>query len=233
MRQVRVDELMDDPGLEPARHALALKGLACLNAASFGAHYLWEEIAKVARAKSTNKLSILEIASGGGDILLELTRKAEKAGLELEITGSDRSHAAVQISRQKFASLGSRVNFIAIDALADQFPENFDIVSTSLFTHHLDCAQVTLLLRKMYAAARSCVIVSDLERSRLNLALVWLAARVLTTSDVVHYDAPVSVRASYTAPEFLNLATEAGLNNATIKRVFPCRFLFTAQRNVD
>jgi hypothetical protein len=85
----------------------------------------------------------------------------------------------------------------------------------------------------MYGAATRSVIISDLERSQLNLALVWIATRVLTRSEVVHYDGPVSVRAAYTAEEFLQLANAAGLENARVKRVFPCRFIFTAQRYVN
>ena len=233
MKQVRVAELMDDPALDPIRHAHALQGLARLNAASFGAKYLWDEIVKVAKTHSTNKLRLLEIASGGGDVLVELAKRSKQAGLELEITGSDMSPTAVALARQKFSDINPGVNFIAIDALNDQFPSNFDIVTTSLFTHHLDSDQLGLLLGKMYGAATRCVIISDLERSPLNLALVWIATRVLTQSDVVHYDGPVSVRAAYTAPEFFQLATNAGLKNANLKRVFPCRFMFTAQRHVD
>ena len=231
MKQVRVDELMDDPGLDPSRHAAALDGLARLNKASLGAKYLWDEIARVARASSTDNLRILEIASGGGDIVLELAKRARESGLKLQITGSDRSSTAVEIARQKFSREYPEVQFISIDALADQFPADFDIVTTSLFTHHLDGAEVILLLRKMYEAAQKCVIVSDLERSALNYSMVWIATRVLTTSDVVHFDGPVSVRAAYTAPEFLELSAQAGLRNATVKRVFPCRFLFSAQKN--
>jgi 2-polyprenyl-3-methyl-5-hydroxy-6-metoxy-1,4-benzoquinol methylase len=233
LKQVRVAELMDDPGLDPARHAHALEGLARLNKASFGAKHLWDEIVRVAKTNSTDKLRFLEIASGGGDVLLELAKRAEKAGLKLEITGSDLSPTAVALAQQKFSKINPKVNFIAMDALNDNFPASFDIVSTSLFTHHLDSDQLALLLRKMYGAATRCVIISDLERSRLNLALVWMATRVLTQSEVVHYDGPVSVRAAYTASEFLQLAADAGLKNASIKRVFPCRFMFTAQRHVD
>jgi 2-polyprenyl-3-methyl-5-hydroxy-6-metoxy-1,4-benzoquinol methylase len=233
LKQVRVAELMDDPALDPIRHAHALQGLARLNAASFGAKYLWDEIVKVAKAYSTNKLRLLEIASGGGDVLVELAKRAKQTGLELEITGSDMSQTAVALARQTFSDINPGVNFIAIDALNDQFPSNFDIVTTSLFTHHLDSDQLGLLLGKMYSAATKSVIISDLERSPLNLVLVWIATRLLTQSDVVHYDGPVSVRAAYTASEFLQLATNAGLENASIKRVFPCRFMFTAQRHVD
>jgi 2-polyprenyl-3-methyl-5-hydroxy-6-metoxy-1,4-benzoquinol methylase len=224
---------MDDPALDPARHALALEGLARLNAASFGAKYLWDEIAKVARSHSTDRLRILEIASGGGDVLLELAKRSEQAGLKLEITGSDFSQTAVELGKRKFSEISPKVNYVSIDALSDQFPEDFDIVSTSLFTHHLDADELVILLRKMYSAAKRSVIISDLERSRLNFVLVWIATRVLTQSDVVHYDGPVSVRAAYTASEFLQLATGAGLKNASIRRVFPCRFMFTAHRNVD
>ena len=77
----------------------------------------------------------------------------------------------------------------------------------------------------MAAAAGQLVLVNDLVRSRVNLTLVALAARLLTTSRVVWTDASLSVRAAFTVHELRKLAIAAGLNYTTINRRFPCRMI--------
>ena len=69
----------------------------------------------------------------------------------------------------------------------------YDVVTCSLFLHHLDDEQAVAFLRWAAATAAHQVLVNDLERSGLGLALAHVAVRLLTTSDVVHTDGPRSV----------------------------------------
>jgi hypothetical protein len=82
----------------------------------------------------------------------------------------------------------------------------------------------------MAAATRHVLLVNDLLRSRINLALVYLGSRLVSRSDVVHTDGPRSVRAAFSASEVLALADVAELHGATIKRCWPCRFLLKWMR---
>ena len=222
---------MDDPNLDPSVHAKALAGLARLNKLSRGSEPIWAEVSKIAARNKLSNLTLLDIASGGGDILLDLAQRARASGLNLRITGSDFSSTAVGLAKSRFEQESNSMDFITLDALRDPFPGRFDIVTTSLFTHHLDSQQVILLLEKMHQAASKCVIVSDLDRSLLNLIMVWIATRIATRSEVVHYDGPVSVKAAYTANEFLKLAQQAGLDNARVRPSFPCRFLLSLYKD--
>ena len=122
------------------------------------------------------------------------------------------------------------VEFFKLDVIKDEFPKDFDVITSSLFFHHLDPEHIVPLLSKMFSSAKSMVLVSDLERSRHNLALVWLLTRVATTSSVVKYDGPVSVRAAYKIDEMKELARDAGCDNVTFTRHFPCRYLLRWQK---
>jgi 2-polyprenyl-3-methyl-5-hydroxy-6-metoxy-1,4-benzoquinol methylase len=221
---------MDDPGLDPKRHQAALQGLERLNTFSFGLSVVSQPIAALSREVHGRPLRLLDIASGGGDLPLGLAALALKTGIPLEVVGSDCSDTAISFAQEKAKRLNQNVEFIRLNALNDELPNDFDIISTSLFTHHLDPDQVITLLRKAYSATRSLVIVNDLERSAINFGLVWLATRLLTSSDVVWHDGPVSVRASYTQNEFQALARQAGLKNCRITGKFPCRFQFIARK---
>lgn len=111
------------------------------------------------------------------------------------------------------------------DAIREPFPGEYDIVLCSLFAHHLDDAQLVALLASMRAAARRLVLVSDLVRSRLTLALVAMASRVVTTSRVVHVDALRSVHAALTPAELAAAFARAGMSGAVIRRTSPARML--------
>jgi len=225
----RVPELMDDPSLDYRSHAQALRGLARLNAASFSHDSIWSEIEHEAR-RASQPLRILDLATGGGDIPIALYHKAKRLGLKVEIVGSDISADAISYAKNRALQRQADVEFIAMNVFEDDLPPDFDIVMTSLFTHHLDPDDVVMLLAKMSRAARLKVLVNDLVRSEISYCSVWLATRLLSRSAVVHYDGPVSVNASFTAPEFLEMASRADISSATIKSFPPCRQMLVWQR---
>ena len=77
----------------------------------------------------------------------------------------------------------------------------------------------------MRGAARRTVLINDLLRSTRGLLLAQVASRLFTSSEVVHADAPQSVRASFTEKEMLELAREAGMEGARVTRHWPLRLL--------
>ena len=219
-------EAMDDPALEPGRHRHALRGLSRLNALSGSSRILWPSIAKLARSEG-RALRILDLASGAGDVPLGLWRRARRAGVELDIHGVDVSPRAVGFAREHAERLGAAVRFDVLDVLAEPLPEDCDVVLSSLFLHHVTEAEAVLLLAKMRHAARRVVLINDLLRSARGLALAHVAARMFTSSKIVHFDAPRSVRASFTAIEMKELARRAEMGSARISRHWPLRLLLT------
>lgn len=226
----RVPELMDDPNLDYHSHAQALRGLARLNAASFSHGSIWSEIEHEAR-RASQPLRILDVATGGGDIPIALYLRAKRLGLKVEIVGSDISANAISYAKNVALQRQAEVEFITLDVFKDNLPADFDIVMTSLFTHHLDPDDVVMLLAKMSRAARVKVLVNDLVRSEISYCSVWLATRILSRSAVVHYDGPVSVNASFTASELLEMAIRADIGSATIKSFPPCRQMLVWPRD--
>jgi SAM-dependent methyltransferase len=226
----RQPEIMDQPGLSPERHAGALAGLARLNFWSRSAGIVWPALAAAARRQAPRPLRVLDIATGGGDILIRLARRARRAGVALDLEGCDVSPVAVDHARQCADGAGASLRFFVHDARSGPLPAGYDVVMSSLFLHHLDDEAAGDLLRRM-AEAAPLVVINDLERGLLELTLTWLATRLLSRSDVVHVDGPLSVRAAFTLPEVRNLATSVGLDGAVVVRRWPCRFLLTWMRS--
>jgi 2-polyprenyl-3-methyl-5-hydroxy-6-metoxy-1,4-benzoquinol methylase len=223
-------EIMDRPDLDPARHWHALRGLARINWLSSSAGILWPPIRQLAKETVGRPLRILDVACGGGDVSIGLCRRATQAGLAVQIEAADISPNALTYARQRAEAAHAPIRFFQIDALADDFQDNYDVVFSSLFLHHLNDEQAVNLLQRMAHAARHMVLINDLARSRLAWTAAYVATRMLTTSEVVHTDGPLSVEGAFTPDEALALAQQAGLREVTITRRWPFRFLLTWTR---
>ena len=225
----REPELMDDPQLNSDSHAEALRGLEALNLISTSADLIWFSIKKLS-LETKRTLRVLDLATGSGDILRGLRQKARQENLALQLVGADISKTAVEIAEAEARKVDAQISFMQLDVINETLPQRFDVIITSLFTHHLDPPQVVQLLKKMSEAASEMIIVNDLVRSEISYALVWLATRLFTRSRVVRFDGPVSVRASYTIKEMQQMATEAGLTGCTVTFAPPCRMLLIWRR---
>lgn len=218
-------ELMDQPGLDRAAHDGALAALARINALSGSARILWREL----RQQGSAPLRVLDVATGGGDVPIRLWHKARRAGLKLTIAGCDRSPIAIEHAQRRAKEQQAAVEFFPLDALADPLPAGYDVLTSSLFLHHLEAADAVELLRRMAQAAR-VVLINDLTRSRLGYALAWLGTRLISRSQVTHIDGPLSVEGAFTPAEALAIAHQAGLAGAKVARRWPSRYLLKWER---
>ncbi len=218
---------MDRADLDPDRHRHALQGLERINWLSGSAGILWPSIRGVAEETNGEPSRILDVACGAGDLSIALFRRAARAGLNVQLEAADISSRALEHARKRADVAGARVHFFQHDALTGDFPSDYDVVFSSLFLHHLHEEQAVSLLQRMARAARRMVLVSDLARSRLGWTAAYWVTRLLTTSEVVHTDGPLSVEGAFTPEEALDLAHRAGLRRASVVRRWPFRFLLT------
>ena len=65
------------------------------------------------------------------------------------------------------------------------------------------------------------VLINDLRRAPLGYGLAWLGCRLLSMSQVVHVDGPLSVEAAFTLAEVRSLAAAAGMKDAFIGAAGP------------
>jgi len=213
-------ERMDDPAIDPADHAHALRGLARLNTLSGIRRTVARELRAISKG---DPLTVLDIAAGSGDLVLAL---AARPGSPHTYTASDLSPFACETMRRAAEARSIPLDVRTLDALRDDLPPH-DVVMCHLFLHHLERDDIARLLARMHAAARRAVLVTDLARTRLGCALARLASRVATRSPVVHHDALASVRAALTPAELAEIADEAGLAGRRIRTAWPERMILT------
>ncbi|HEX4124033.1 MAG TPA: methyltransferase domain-containing protein [Tepidisphaeraceae bacterium] len=227
-------EIMDDPGIDPSAHAQALAGLRRINRVSHTARRMADPIWECARAHRLTTISHLDIACGGGDVPIGIAEELRRRGTSVELTLLDRSATAVTQAKSaaREAQIGCRG--VVADAggeIARLFqPGSFDVVTNSLFLHHLpDSAAVIRLLSGMRQLARRLVVISDLRRSRDGYLAAWLGCRVLSRSRIVHHDGPVSVQAAWSSEELRSFAVQAGMKDAAIAHCRPWRMMLVGR----
>lgn len=213
-------EVMDDPDLDPALHHHALRGLARLNAWSKAEVPIWRALEPHLRKRP---LRLLDVATGSADVPLRLAMRARRADLDLSIAGCDLSDLAIQAARRRAEQASLDATFFTLDAIHEEIPHEYDLITCSLFIHHLTTGDAERLLRAMSRAAQHMVIVTDLRRTALGTALAALAGHLLTRSPVVRIDAVRSAQAALTISELRHVATGAGLPTARIEPIWPSR----------
>ena len=229
-------ELMDAPDLEAASHLHALKALRRVNALSGTTRVMARAILRECQSPQMREqikrpVRILDLACGGGDVSIGVAKALAAAGFDVDVEGWDRSATAVGFANERALKTGCNsfhkphVRFLQRDFEDLKAERGFDVVMCTLFLHHLPRAEAVNCLSRMVRAAERCVLVDDLRRTRLGYRLAQLGCQVLTRSQIVRVDGPLSVRAAFTESEILSLSREAKLPDPTFQRHWPQRFL--------
>lgn len=222
----RQPELMDQPELDVDEHVNALRGLETVNRISRTAAAFWPTLQRLAH-EMPSPMRVLDVASGGGDVVRTLALSADDAGIEMQIDGCDISAVAVRHAQERARDWNLNSKFFEWDAIRSELPDGYDAIICSLFLHHLDEPDAVTLLRHMMNAARRVVLVDDLIRCRWGYLLAFLGTRLLSRSPIVHVDGPLSVAGAFTPGEALGLAERAGMQGAVLTRHWPQRFLLS------
>lgn len=243
MRRLLVGELMDDPGIDPAEHARALRALDRLHRLGGTAGLLGRAVEGVLASAGRSAegsdeggraVRLLDVACGGGAVGVPVAKWLGRRGWAVRLVGCDVSETALRSARvaaEAAGLVGHR--WVGSDATAGGLPR-CDVAVCGLFLHHLTEADAAAVLRGMGEAVGgegAGGVVMDLLRSRRGLAMVWGACRLVTRSRVVHVDGPRSVRAAFMVGELRRLAERAGLGAGTggvaVRRVLGQRAVLT------
>ena len=202
MQRRPTPELLDTDAGTRAEIAASLQDLESFNRRLGGITTTRELLRTVARSAGKSELSLLEVAAGNGFVPAMATEELRRAGIKFTTTLLDRAmtHLPKNGSGQK----------IAADALTLPLADStFDVVSCSLFLHHLSPEEVVAFAREALRVSRLAVAVNDLIRNWLHLALAY-AGVPLYRSRITRHDAPASVRQAYTLYEMRELLLQGG-----------------------
>lgn len=202
MQRRPTPELLDTDSGTPAEIAASLQDLESFNRRLGGITTTRELLRSVARSSRKSEISLLEVAAGNGFVPTTAAQDLRPAGIKLATTLLDR--AATHLPKNGVARK------VAADALTLPFADStFDVVSCSLFLHHLSPQEVISFARETLRVSRLAIVVNDLTRNWLHLALAYTGVP-LYRSRITRHDAPASVRQAYTLHEMRALLLQGG-----------------------
>ncbi|MCU0636110.1 MAG: methyltransferase domain-containing protein [Gemmatimonadaceae bacterium] len=200
-------EYLDDPTLDPTIAARSLRDVAVSNALFGGRSAVLREIDSALLAAShegCRALTLLDVGAGLGDIPQAAVAHARRFGITLRTIGLEMTGPLAALAARRTDRA------VAADALALPFATDaIDIVCCSQLLHHLDDTAARQAVTEMERVARRRVVVSDIRRSRVAAALLWLASFPLRFHPVSRHDGVLSVFRGYTADELRALVTHA------------------------
>ena len=152
-------ELMDDFSLGPDVIYPIMDELEVINKL-LGGHKVFSNAFK--KLQIRDGMIVGDWGCGGGDSLRLIADWARKTDVELDLVGIDATESAIFYATQK-AIAYPEISFIKADVLSGQLkPEQFDIVISSLFTHHFDNKSWVQLIKKMLECSKYAVVINDL-----------------------------------------------------------------------
>jgi SAM-dependent methyltransferase len=201
MHRVSTQEILDSDACPPVEAEASLRDLCRINRWFGGIATTRSLIERVSGATGRKHFSVLEVAAGFGEVSKLAGLQLASKGITLDVTDLDR--ARTHLLR------GNRA--VAADALALPFrDDSFDLVSCSLFAHHLEPDELASFTHEALRVSRCSVLINDLVRHPLHVALVY-AGFPLMRSYVSRVDGLASVRRAYVPNEMrqiLNSGTQ-------------------------
>jgi ubiquinone/menaquinone biosynthesis C-methylase UbiE len=208
MKRVVTAELLDTDSGTAAEITASLGDLQRINRWFGGVTTTEEMVRRVAQEIDVSSLSLLEVAAGSGYVPETARERLQNQGLRLQVTLLDRA----------LSHLNGSNRVVAGDALALPFRDGtFDLVSSTLFAHHLSPEQFLQFVNEALRVCRVAVLINDLIRQPLHLSLVY-AGLPLYRSRLTRHDAPASVRQAYTMKEMRALLARTSASRTEIHR---------------
>jgi len=153
-------------------------------------------------------IHIVDLGSGGGDLLRQIAGWAQRRGIAVQLTGIDLNPYAARAAMDSTPKqLG--IAWVTGDALVYRPEKPVDIVVSSLTAHHLEDEEIIALLLWMEATAQVGWFINDLERSERSCRMFGWLAGVVGWHRFVRHDGPVSFRRAFREEDWVRLLAAA------------------------
>jgi 2-polyprenyl-3-methyl-5-hydroxy-6-metoxy-1,4-benzoquinol methylase len=214
-------EMMDRPQPVSAELERDLKRIRQLNR-WFGSYRLLLSFMR-RWLRRGDRVRIVDLATGSGDIPRLIVEYARQIGAQVEIDALDQQAATLEIARKLSTDYGE-ISYREANILEMNPAEPYDIVLCTLALHHFSDEDAVRLLRRCRELSRKFVLVSDLRRGFLLKAGVYLLTALIFREPMTRHDARLSAARAFSFSEMQTLAIRASWENFGHKK-----FLFARQ----
>jgi len=197
------DEILDAPDVDPALARRSLRDIMLANSLMGGTRAVMHELG-AAVPFLPERATLLDVGTGMGDIPRRAREVAGGRGITLDTVGLEAAEWLAAAGRS------STTAAVVGDGRALPFASHsVDVVICSQVLHHFFEGEAIALVQELNRVARVRVIISDLLRSDLAVAGLWLFSFVLGFHPVSRRDGIMSIRRGFSPSELSTIVRAA------------------------
>ncbi|WP_438989414.1 methyltransferase domain-containing protein [Polaribacter sp.] len=131
------------------------------------------------------KITIVDIGCGHGDILRDVAKFGRKEGYKFKLIGVDANSAAIDYANELSMEY-PELSFKTQDIFSKDFKsETFDVVIATLFLHHFKEEQLVSFLKNTIKQTKIGMVVNDLHRHTLAYYLFLLLSIFISNKMII------------------------------------------------
>lgn len=216
-------ELMDTEQVSAADFAACLQDLAAVNRWTLATRPTLHWLTELTRNWPADRpVTILDVGYGQGDTLRTIWHWAARRNLKVRLEGVDLNPYSERAAREATPQ-EMNIRFGTGDIFSLPAERRFDVIISSLVTHHLSDAQIVAFIRLMERQATSGWFINDLHRHALSYHVFRVWATLAGWHRFVRHDGPVSIARSFRRDDWRAYLAAAGVD-AEIAWYFPFRY---------
>ena len=177
------------------------------------------------------KISILDVGSGGGDMLRRIWKNLRRRGFSTALTGVDLNPWSKR-SAEETTPAAMGISYETSDIFAFDPSRHADFIISCNFTHHLTDEELIRFIRWMEAHATRGWFINDLHRHWLPYYFIKTVFNLLPFNRMMRNDGPISISRAFRAPEWRRILDGAGIPEArrSIRWFFPFRYVVACRK---
>lgn len=169
------------------------------------------------RKSSDHAITVVDLGCGSGYLLRQLADYGRRNKVPMQLTGIDANPFITDFARNQCRAY-SEIRIETQNVFAADFAhQHFDIVVGTLFFHHFDNDTLSSLLPQLVRQSRIGVLINDIHRHPLAYHSIRLLTRWFSSSPMVRFDAPLSVRRAFAREDWNRIFSNGGLTAHSIQ----------------
>ena len=156
-------------------------------------------------------ISIADLGCGSGKMLQLISKWGARHRLGLSLQGLDANDYIVQYATKAAADYPD-LSFRKVNIMDKGFQqERYDIITSTLFTHHFSNSQLVEFITGWLQQSNYGIVINDLHRHWFAYYAIKGITSIVSKSEMVRQDAPVSVLRGFIKSDWVHLMKACGI----------------------
>lgn len=222
-------ELMDNLGADSENLHKTLDDFQIINKLFSRSQFVLSKyIFKDILRENRDKITLLDIGSGGGDIDRWFVKRARSKEISATVLGIDHDQRSIDYAVKRCSTF-PEISFIKMDAFdLEKNVIKHDYIIANHFLHHLDNGKIPQFIYNVNNMAKRGFLINDLLRSKMSYILFYLLFPFFSRSSFTWKDGLMSILKGFTCEEMNGLVRGAGLTaDVKVFTLIPGRIIVT------